>query len=538
MSKIDIIKKTINETALLNQYLKSRGINPEFVSKDQKVAHSKTNQFKVWMNSHMNDPIREEADEKDTVSMDIPFLIRVLELAREDLKSDMDLHRVVEKLIDIRNKGTLTMDDYDFVASLKEEFGQLDELSIDKLEKYRAGAKTHISKLENDFAAGDRSQKRATDIKKRDVGVSRAFHKILKAKQKSTTPAPVKTTPSKPMSVGDAIAKDYKDQEAKRGIGHVRDHVETDGQQLDEISKEKANAYMWSAKDDRQQTDDQINKAMEKQGSGWSKRRHNKIGKLLNKSMKRTNGINRALDRLNKEETVNEMDGDGSGRDGSNRKSLSTYGSRDKHTVSNGPDIHHGPESIMTKKKTIDTFHKELDKLFAKKKQKKVSEAKEANYGGDYQAAVLRFKEKAKQKPVDMASLAARMQAAYKKEDDKVKKESLEPMAACNCAGDGANNPDDTVTSTAKKVKLLLGAKKKTVSEEMYDHEKEDKPVTSPGKKVKVEKPGVDSETKEAPQAAAVLSGGKTLTGEPRDTIEIDPMMKVKQSSPNSQKTV
>ena len=40
-------KANITETALLNRYLKSRGINPEFVSKDQKVAHSKTNQFKV-----------------------------------------------------------------------------------------------------------------------------------------------------------------------------------------------------------------------------------------------------------------------------------------------------------------------------------------------------------------------------------------------------------------------------------------------------------------------------------------------------------
>jgi hypothetical protein len=47
------------------------------------------------------------------------LMIRVLELAREDIKTDMDLHRVVEKLIDIRNKGVLTMDDYDFIANIK-----------------------------------------------------------------------------------------------------------------------------------------------------------------------------------------------------------------------------------------------------------------------------------------------------------------------------------------------------------------------------------------------------------------------------------
>lgn len=60
-----------------------------------------------------------EADRKDTIIMDIPLMIRVLELAREDIKTDMDLHRVVERLIHIRNKGVLTMDDYDFIAHIK-----------------------------------------------------------------------------------------------------------------------------------------------------------------------------------------------------------------------------------------------------------------------------------------------------------------------------------------------------------------------------------------------------------------------------------
>ena len=60
-----------------------------------------------------------EADKKDTIIMDIPLMIRVLELAREDIKTDMDLHRVVERLIHIRNKGVLTMDDYDFIAHIK-----------------------------------------------------------------------------------------------------------------------------------------------------------------------------------------------------------------------------------------------------------------------------------------------------------------------------------------------------------------------------------------------------------------------------------
>lgn len=60
--------------------------------------------------------LRESADKKDTVTFDIPLLIRVLELTREDIKSDADLHHLVERLINIRHKGVLTMDDYEKIA--------------------------------------------------------------------------------------------------------------------------------------------------------------------------------------------------------------------------------------------------------------------------------------------------------------------------------------------------------------------------------------------------------------------------------------
>lgn len=62
-----------------------------------------------------------QPDKKDTVTFDIPLLIRTLELAREDIKTDMDLHRVVERLINIRNKGALTMDDYNYIAGIQKK---------------------------------------------------------------------------------------------------------------------------------------------------------------------------------------------------------------------------------------------------------------------------------------------------------------------------------------------------------------------------------------------------------------------------------
>ncbi len=279
-------KANITESALLNRYLKSRGINPEFATKDTKVAHSKTNAFKIWASSHANDPVKESmssehtptekrlhalkramhynkeirttnghkqlhseaVDKRDVVAFDIPLLIRMLEYAREDAKTDMDLHKVVEKLIRIRNKGVLTMKDYKFVTSIREEF-------------------------------------------------------------------------------------------------------EAAGIQLE--------------------------------------------------------------------------------------------------------DVFHGS------------------------------------------------------------------------------------TAATQMPFDGANNPDDTIPAKRKNMKEMSKSariiksiyKRKNVKEELYDHEKENKSVASYGKKPKFQKPGIDTETKESPQAAAVLSGGKTMTGTQRDTIEIDPMMKTKKQA-------
>ena len=133
--------KSIIKEGALEKYLLARGINPNFISKDQKIAHAKAGAFLKWKNDHMY----ESADKKDTVVLDIPLLIRVLELAREDIKTDMDLHRVVEKLISIRNKGVLTMADYDTIAKINEEM--VSELSNELLQRYKDKAKKSAEDL-------------------------------------------------------------------------------------------------------------------------------------------------------------------------------------------------------------------------------------------------------------------------------------------------------------------------------------------------------------------------------------------------------
>lgn len=93
------------------------------------------------------------------------------------------------------------------------------------------------------------------------------------------------------------------------------------------------------------------------------------------------------------------------------------------------------------------------------------------------------------------------------------------------------------LSKKAAVVKEIFMKHRTSVKEELYDHEKDDKDGTTYGKKPKMavskeETPHADDKT----QAAAVLSGGTTLTGQKRDIVEFDPLLKKsKPGSPQSE---
>lgn len=58
----------------------------------------------------------------DVASLDIPLLIRIMEYAKEDAQTDMDLHKVAENIITLsKNSKTLTMDDYNTIVSISND---------------------------------------------------------------------------------------------------------------------------------------------------------------------------------------------------------------------------------------------------------------------------------------------------------------------------------------------------------------------------------------------------------------------------------
>ena len=68
-------------------------------------------------------PIKEEQSEDpvDTITMDIPLFLRMLEYAREDAKEDMDLHDVTEKANLLgKERGILQMEDYNEIVGTTE----------------------------------------------------------------------------------------------------------------------------------------------------------------------------------------------------------------------------------------------------------------------------------------------------------------------------------------------------------------------------------------------------------------------------------
>ena len=167
-------------TGLLMSFIKSKGLNPLTMDGNQKKAYSRSSEFRIFKMRHVKETsgmgergddwneqedkgirqwdkpnfalsikarqakadkakelqanadnmqkkgikpknMKEEADVKDTVCMDIPLLIRVLEFIREDVKTDVELHNTVERLIDMRHDVPLTMEHYDSITGKLKE---------------------------------------------------------------------------------------------------------------------------------------------------------------------------------------------------------------------------------------------------------------------------------------------------------------------------------------------------------------------------------------------------------------------------------
>jgi hypothetical protein len=107
------------------------------------------------------------------------------------------------------------------------------------------------------------------------------------------------------------------------------------------------------------------------------------------------------------------------------------------------------------------------------------------------------------------------------KHDHSIEEDTMDPKAAVAAPG--------VVEKTERLGKIVKSSAKK-LKEGMYDWEKDSKPKQGFGKKPTMSKTGTDNTPTDADKvtgdARAVMQGGTTLTGQKRDTVEIDPMLK------------
>jgi DNA-binding ferritin-like protein len=76
----------------------------------------------------------------DVVKLDVPLFIRLLELAREDVKQDADLHDVAEAVIRLSQEGVATMADYDSIVGFMQKQGDTaskEEYAPDDIRRFK-----------------------------------------------------------------------------------------------------------------------------------------------------------------------------------------------------------------------------------------------------------------------------------------------------------------------------------------------------------------------------------------------------------------
>ncbi len=64
----------------------------------------------------------------DIIKLDVPLFLRLLELAREDVKQDADLHDVAEIVTKLSMNGPIGMDQYPEIIKYMKDTGREDEL--------------------------------------------------------------------------------------------------------------------------------------------------------------------------------------------------------------------------------------------------------------------------------------------------------------------------------------------------------------------------------------------------------------------------
>jgi len=548
-------------TGLLMSFIKSKGLNPLAMDGNQKKAYARSSEFRIFKMRHMKEAsgmgergddwneasspaqqaaiainmqkkgikpkkVQEEADAKDTVCFDIPLLIRVLEFTREDMKTDIELHNMVERLIDMRHEVPLTMDNYDAITGKLKESKDAGEYDYEG-----AMAKTQLQTI----------CRNADDLKnmlKDDENLPEWVQaKITKAEDYITTSLDyLKSTQElDEEAYGPAATAALRNKEPSH---HVAAMDRKDKENKLNVDRDRALALQKVSRDE----DPTLTHA----------------GNAALKAQQRQ--------RMNNEENVSEMDKSQTppGRDGSGSDSdagkKQYYGKTitPKQTTSKASEILKKAFKNAHKKKNVS--EEQIDELssdlLGRYKKAAGAQASAADKAGDYDKGNKRFSGIMKATKKQFDNDAKKINELKKQDDnmeldDRITREEKKMKGADPCwkgyqmvgtkkkggrtvpncvpeevVQEGIGGIEDSPMSATNSVKAME-------SEQRKKNMKSARIIKSIYKKKGKNESTYDWEKDDKPNAKITLQGGTTMTGKPRDTVEIEPVLKTR---PNSQK--
>ena len=453
-------KHQVAESATLNQYLQSKGIDPQYVSKDTKIAHSKSNAFLKWKERHMNEDMTTQRKDGDARSLDIhsPTLRRQKSLQK------VASHYTIKPVTTHPHQNPIKGEASQTTKLTPEEVTMEDTKKQDPMTKawnnrfllkqllsYLGITETSMkSKVEE---AKLQELSRASVIKKTLFGEAASKDTALEKFRKASAEREKKHA--------DIEKKQSKDGS---GMSSAIDRLQK------QVNKEDVSPLLHSL---QKKADKKHDKDIEKFVKGHKK------GKLIS-----------AKEEV---EQIDEI----------SKSTLASYKDKSTTSLKNAQANRDAAEAGKYMSKGFADLHKKSDDI-AKKRVKGLK-------------GYLQRKVGMKPTSEDVGDAKAATNA------DGLPNAQLEPVS----------EKKKQLSKSARMIKALY-KNKRMVKEDMYDHEKEDKSVATYGKKPKHEKADEkDSHGEKKPQAAAVLTGGTTLTGEKRDDVEIDPMMRNRPGQPD-----
>ena len=61
--------------------------------------------------------LQEEIGQSDHVTLDVPLLIRIMEVCREEIKDDEEIHRFATQIVAAKDRGVLGIKDWDDICT-------------------------------------------------------------------------------------------------------------------------------------------------------------------------------------------------------------------------------------------------------------------------------------------------------------------------------------------------------------------------------------------------------------------------------------